>query len=306
VKRLLAYIFIFAASIPWVCGAATGREPLEDYRALRAEGGPFIIHFEPRLERMAMEVGLLLGDSWKELAAEVGLERLDTVDVYITGDPEVYRSLHGGMLPEWGAAYCNSARREIGLDAEAVLRAPRPLRIVIRHELSHMVLADRVGGASVPRWFAEGLAMRQADEWTFGHQWNLLTTIWAKQLPYIEDFDGPLPRGASKARLAYGVSFLAVEELLRERPEDLITLTAYVRDLRDFDRAFSLTFGEPVTEFSTRLHSHLSDRYGTTAMLIRSSPYWGSMTMLFLLAYLLKWYRGRKKLEEWESAERMP
>ena len=303
-KRLIIFVLLCVVSIHGAYAAPSRAGGLEDYGTLLSGDGPFIIHYEPRFERMAHKVDKLLTGSWKELAREVGLERVDTVNVYITGDEDVYRSLHGGFIPEWGAAYCNSGRREIGLNADVVLKSPRPIRIVIKHELSHILLADRVAGAGVPRWFAEGLAMRQAGEWTFGHQWGLVTAIWAKRLPYIEDFDGPLPRGAPEAHLAYGISYCAVEELLRERPEDLITLTAYVRDLEDFDRAFTLTFGESPGEFSTRLHTQLLNRYGTTAVLLRSVPYWGVMTLLFLVVFLIKMYRGRRKLREWESTER--
>lgn len=304
-KRLILFILLFAVSPQGADAVSSRSAMLEGYGTIRSGSGPFIIHYEPRFEKMAHRVDALLAGSWRELAREVGLERVDTVDVYITGDEDVYRSLHGGFIPEWGAAYCNSGRREIGLNADLVLKSPRPIKVVIKHELSHILLADRVAGAAVPRWFAEGLAMRQAGEWTFGRQWGLVTAIWAKQLPYIEDFDGPLPRGASDAHLAYGISYCAVEELLEERSEDLVTLTAYVRDLGDFDRAFTLTFGESPGEFSTRLHTQLLNRYGTTAVLLRSVPYWGGMTLLFLVVFLIKMYRGRRKLREWESAERM-
>ena len=279
-RRLILLILLCALSQQGAYAASSRSVALEGFGTVRSESGPFIIRYEPRFEKMAHRVDELLTGSWREMALELGLESVDTVNIYITGDDDVYRSLHGGLIPEWGAAFCNSGRREIGLNADIVLKSPRPIKIVIRHELSHILLADRVGGAAVPRWFAEGLAMRQAGEWTFGRQWGLVTAIWAKRLPYIEDFDGPLPRGASEAHLAYGISYYAVDEMLEERPEDLVTLTAYVRDLGDFDRAFTLTFGESPVEFSTRLHTQLVSRYGTTAMLIRSVPYWGSFWSL--------------------------
>jgi hypothetical protein len=39
-------------------------------------------------------------------------------------------------------------------------------------------------------------------------------------------------------------------------------------------------------------------------VLLRSIPYWGGMTVLFLAAFLFKLVRGRRKLREWESAEK--
>ncbi len=294
--------FLIAAALihALVSAAAHGGERVETKSVGNA---PFVIFYPHRLEAMAERVARILERSYEEIAGEVGLERLDTVTVYIAGDNETYRRHHEGLVPEWGVAYSRWHGREMGIDAGAVLRQPRPLEIVVRHELSHIVLAERTGGVYCPRWFIEGLAMIQSNEWTFGDQWGLVRSVGAKSLPSLDELEGPFPRNADDAAVAYRVSYYAVEELLRDRRDDLVTLTAYIRDLGDFDEPFTLTFGESPDEYAARLHVLMLDRYGTAARLIRSIPYWGMLTLLFVIAYAVKRIRTRRRLREWERID---
>ncbi len=294
--------FMIAAAIlhAALSTAAPRAEPVEK---MVPGGAPFVIVYPHRLEPMAKRVAGILNRSYVEIAGEIGLERMDTVTVYIAGDRETYRSHHEGLVPEWGVAYSRWYGREIGIDAGAVLSQPRPLEIVLRHELSHIVLAERTGGVYCPHWFVEGLAMLQSNEWTFGDQWGLVRSVGEKSLPSLDELEGPFPRNTADAVLAYRVSFYAVEELLRDRRGDLVTLTAYIRDLGSFDEPFTLTFGESPDEYSSRLHVLMLDRYGTAARLIRSIPYWGVLTLLFIVAYAAKRIRTRRRLREWERIE---
>jgi hypothetical protein len=297
-------ILIFAVLFPVLISiAARGSDQVE---TRRASGAPFIIVFPPRLGRMADRVSRILDRTYWEIAGEMGLERIDTVTIYIASDRETYRRYHEGLVPEWGVAYSRWHGREIGIDAGAVLKEPRPLEVVLRHELSHIVLAERVGGVPCPRWFVEGLAMHQSSEWTLEDQWGLVRSISSKSLPRLEELTGPFPRNAGDATLAYRVSYYAFEELMGERQGELVTLTAFIRDLGSFDESFTLTFGESPGEYSERLHVLMLNRYETAARLIRSMPYWGMLSLLFVIAYVVKRIRTWRRLREWERAEGGP
>jgi len=275
----------------------------EQFETMRASGAPFIIVFPPHLRRMAERVSRILDQSYWEIAGDVGLERMDTVTIYIAGDREAYRRYHEGLVPEWGVAYSRWHGREMGIDAGAVLSEPRPLEVVIRHELSHIVLAERIGGVPCPRWFIEGLAMIQSSEWTFEDQWGLVRSVGRKSLPSLEELKGPFPRNAGDATLAYRVSYYAVEELLGDRQGELVTLTAFIRDLGNFDEPFILTFGESPGDYSVRLHVLMLNRYETAARLIGYIPYWGMLSLLCVIAYTVKRIRTWRRLREWERAE---
>ncbi len=299
-RRILITTILISISISAV---APGRERTETRRASAA---PFIIVYPPHLGRMADRVSRILDRSYADIAGEMGLEGMDTVTVYIAGDREAYRRYHEGLVPEWGVAYSRWNGREIGIDAGAVLSEPRPLEVVLRHELSHIALAERVGGAPCPHWFVEGLAMHQSSEWTFEDQWGLVRSVSGKNLPRLDELAGPFPRSAADAALAYRVSYYAFEELMEERQGELVTLTAFIRDLGSFDESFTLTFGESPGEYSERLHVLMLNRYETAGRLIRSMPYWGVLSMLFLVAYMAKRIRTWRRLKEWERAEEGP
>ncbi len=294
--------FLIATILITLC-ASTAARGGEEVESTRVPGAPFVIVFPRHLQRMADRVSRIVGRSYPEIAGEIGLEGIDTVTIFIAGDKETYRRYHEGLVPEWGVAYSRWNGREIGIDAGAVLSQPRPLEVVLRHELSHILLSERVGGVPCPRWFVEGLAMHQSSEWTFEDQWGLVRSVGGKNLPGLEELTGPFPRNAEDARLAYRVSYYAFEELMGEGLEELVTLTAFIRDLGSFDQSFTLTFGESPGEYGDRLHILMVKRYGTAARLIRSMPYWGVLSMLFIIAYIVKRIRTWRRLKEWEIAE---
>ena len=300
-RRFLITVILLSIliSMPWAVRTR------EHYETRRASGAPFKLIFPPHLRRMADRVSRILDQSYWEIAREVGLERIDTVTIYIAGDKETYRRFHDGLVPEWGVAYSRWHGREMGIDAGAVLNEPRPLEVVIRHELSHIVLAERIGGVPCPRWFVEGLAMLQSSEWTFEDQWGLVRSVSRKSLPSLEELKGPFPGNAGDAILAYRVSYYAVEELMGDRQGELVTLTAFIRDLGNFDEPFTLTFGETPGDYSARLHILMLNRYETAARLIRSIPYWGMLSLLCLVAYMVKRIRTLRKLRGWERAEEL-
>ena len=143
--------------------------------------------------------------------------------------------------------------------------------------------------------------MVQSREWTLSDQWNFLLAVWQKNCPFLEDLNYSFPSGNRK--IAYMLSYFAVRELLSERRDDLITLTAFTRDLGKFRRAFFLTFGETVEDFSIRIDVIIKDKYRNVLFLAASAPFWSAMVMLFIAAYLFKRHRTRKKLREWEERE---
>jgi len=270
---------------------------------IRGDGadGLFRIRHPEGMERMAETVRRLLEESAGDIAFELGLNEIDTIIVYLARGDEDYEELHGAVLPEWSSAFSDPLAQVMGINAEAVLRAPRPVRTVIRHELSHLLLAQRVEGVRCPSWFMEGLAMMQSREWTFSDHWGLMNSVWKKNIPYLEDLEGPFPRKDSEASLAYRISYAAVEELLAERKGALVTLTAFTRDLGDFDRAFLLTFGESVDHYSARFHVMITGRYRTIGTFVQSMPYWSGAAVLFLIAYTVKRIKNRRRLRQWET-----
>lgn len=302
-RLVLAAAMILAAPQAGRAGAEPGRAAFDEagYMVLQAPCGLFYIHHSERTSRISREVEKLICESAGDIAAEIGLEKPGAIRVYIVPDRNEFNSLSGGAIHEWGEAYSDLGRMVMGIDAGAVLRSPRPLKTVVRHELSHLFFSQKVRGVRCPAWFMEGLAMRQSREWTLVDQWNLVASIWSGRLPDLEDLGGAFPRPIAEASSAYRLSYAAVEELFGENPGDLVTLISFVRDTGDFDRAFLLTFGRAPEEFTAAFHMKLEKRYRTAGAILQSSPFWIFVVLLFLSAYALKRIRGRRKLKEWRE-----
>ena len=120
-------------------------------------------------------------------------------------------------------------------------------------------------------------------------------------MPYLDELEGGFPPLSEDAALAYQLSYVAVDMLFRDNRQDLVTLTAFARDLADFDRAFVSTFGETPVEYSARFYDMMNAKYRTAGTFVQASPYWLGLALLFILAYVVKRRRGRRKLEEWTT-----
>jgi hypothetical protein len=306
VKRALAGILIVAAAFAVACAhrALAAEDVLKGYEALQSRNGPFVVLHPPHLARMARDIDRLLEESAAGIARSLGLETIGTIRVILAPDAKTYGLLHQGAIPEWGIAFSDLNTQVLGINVDLVVRNPRPLSTVVRHELSHLLLAQRVSGAVVPAWFMEGLAVMQAGEWSFSDEWRLMTLAGGRDVPYLETLKGPFPRGAEEAALCYGVSYLAVSKLLRESPGSLLALTAFLRDSGDFESAFASTYGMSTYDFGGKLYVEIERRYGTAGTILNASPYWGGFALFFVSVFLVKRARSRRKLKRWEEEAR--
>ncbi|MCD6379567.1 hypothetical protein J7M07_03895 [bacterium] len=303
VEYLILFLICFHVfSVSSLSGKSVGDS--YKYDTLSTRSKPFIIFYPGKYHKMAEKIGVILENSSGKIAGDLGIGEFDTIRVYIAGNKKDYRILHRGMLPEWSEACSDLANLRLCINAEAVLRSQRPIHVVIRHELSHLLFTQRVRGVRCPTWFLEGLAMSQSGEWTFSDHWHFMVAVWKKDIPDLEDLRGRFPDSGREAAMAYRLSYIAVNELFAKRPEDLMTLTAFTRDLGDFKRAFLLTFGKYPLDFADEFQAILSGKYKTRFILAASAPLWTGMVILFLIAYSVKRYKARRKIKQWEEEEK--
>jgi len=303
VRSLLApfICLIIFAGMP----ASSRTAEKRDFLSMRRESpfGAFTVHYRSRYARMAERIAGIVDETSGGIASELGLDSLDSFEIYVAPGRKEYMAFVGGRVPEWSEACADSRRGRICVNAEAVLKSPRPLKIVIKHELSHLFTAQRVNGTRCPRWFLEGVAMRQSGEWGFSDQWWLLLSLWRRDVPGLRDLEAGFPRWGGDAKLAYGISYIAVSELLAQRPSDLATLTAFTRDTGDFGEAFYLTFAKSQADFAEEFQVILKNKYRKKGILLAASPFWAAAGLFFLGIYILKMRRSRKKIERWEEED---
>ena len=105
------------------------------------------------------------------------------------------------------------------------------------------------------------------------------------------------PSTTGKARLAYAESYVAIEFLVKNYGwtgiERVLRRTG---ELRRFDVAFAETFGLSVADFEYAYFYFLKKRYRSLRLVIETFPFWSVLTLLFLLVYVVKRLRARRRL----------
>jgi hypothetical protein len=309
--------FLFAAALAAAFGAAVvaasprnartqNLDPFVGFQSMLCADGICVIYYPRRLEPMAREVEGIIEVSARGIARELGLDTIRQMRVYIAPDNESFRYLHDYRLPDWGAAFSELNSQLLGINAALAARSPRPLKFVVCHELSHLLLAQRVEGVRVPRWFLEGLALLQSHEWDLSDTWELMNLSARKKLPDLDDLASVFPRQRDDATLAYGESYVAVDELFRGRPEALSTLTSFIRDRRDFDAAFETTFGRTPAQFGAVVSGIMYRKYKVPGTIVNAGPLWLAFALFFIAVYVAKLAQTRRKVEAWERRDHHP
>lgn len=281
--RRFAAAACFAAGILVLTPVLQSGDNATAVESLEAPTVPVVVLYEPRNEKVARRVAEICEARMYDLAAQLGMTELPAIRVEIADDIAPYRSRLGGTLPGWGVAFALMGRSTMIVDVKRATQAWNSLETVIPHELSHLLIAERLGGAPLPVWFLEGMAKWQADEWTMVDGWQLMNAVWSNQAPKLWEMQTNYPAGETRARNAYRVSYAAFTHLFGGDYERLPVLLDAVAGSRDFDRAFAAVFHETPMAFYARFHKHLDKKYHSPLLLFQSGPLFSILAAVFLI-----------------------
>jgi hypothetical protein len=191
----------------------------------------------------------------------------------------------------------------LGLRAPDTWEAP-DLAESLRHELTHLALSDAVGGRPVPRWFNEGLAIRQSGE----IPWARLKTLWdaslSKRLIPLKDLDAAFPTDRLEVSVAYAESADFVTFLMRDPDRARFgSLVQRIREGTPFDRALEDAYGTDVRKLEFQWREEVARRFGIIPLLTGGGLLWGLILGLACAAWLKRRKRSKAKLEQWSREE---
>ena len=265
---------------------------------------PARIFAEEGLDNGARQVAAEWEAAAPRIAQQLGLTSPRPVAVYLLHDRS-FTAWSRGLLPEWGVGYANWPDGPIALNVGEITAGTKPLALVLRHEISHVYLGQRLEGLRPPTWFVEGVAQAQADEWGFGDTLALVQVASAGALPRLSELVGHFPTGGRRAELAYRISLQAIGELDRRLSDRggwpaLVEATAA---RGDFDAAFRELVGTPIGVFENELMTKLRGKYGWIAAVAGASTLFTAMTFLFLAGVVRAKLKKRRRLREMEEEE---
>ena len=260
------------------------------------------IHSLPQNAAALQVIKPVLRAALDHIAAELGSDEPDSLDLYLAPDRSTFHRLTGGRIPEWGAGCAFPARGLIYVHLEQP--DPNALKRTLVHELAHVILYRRTRGTRLPRWFNEGTAMLLAREWRYGQTADMVVAALADRFHSLNEVESMLRFPESEARRAYAESFSAVLFLQRMGGRGLWPeLLEAVRQQRSFERALVEVVGMSPAAFERRWLAHLRQEFNPLRLLFDSGLLWLWIIGLAVLAYIGTRLRARRLRKAWEVEE---
>jgi len=295
-RRALATVALLAIA------AISFAAPSNGTRTRVLDPYPVTIHYEPRYSRVAERVDAVARDNLPRLMAELGLTQLSPIDIVVTAHARDYDASLAGELPNWGVAFAILEEQRILVDVQKATRAYNSLDEVVPHELSHLLVRQKVPHARLPIWFSEGLAQWQAREWSLVDAWELMQGVWAGSAPRIEDLYREYPSEETRAQSAYRISYAAFTDLFSGLGFQVLPdLLATVEQKGSFSEGFFTFFGFSTADYAAYFHDEIERRYKTKALVFQSGPLFGFAALVFVAMIVRYTIRRRRKYQQLEE-----
>jgi hypothetical protein len=272
-------------------------------RVTNVEGFPVTIHFFEGDQRVADKVSSITAEAIPRLSRQLGLAEITPFRILLIADMDAFQREQNIRLPYWGVAFALMDNQIMLVDVDRATNAWNRLEKVIPHELSHLLVAQRVKSVGVPLWFIEGLAMWQAKEWSLVENWRLMEAVWGNRAPGLGQIYTTLPHDESKARDAYRVAYAGFAERFEDRMELVPSFLDQVVRSGDFSEAFESFWSENELDYYTRFAIALHKKYKSRLLLFQTGPLFTLVAVLFVVVVFVMYVRNRRKLKAMDDAE---
>jgi hypothetical protein len=269
--------------------------------------GPITVAYPVGKERAARHILATAAPFLDGLGREMGVVPTFRATVIVIDRATGGETSGPGGLPDW---YAGAAESRSGGDvawvklSSAIRSGPADIDRTLRHELTHLYLRRRVRGHRLPRWFEEGMALRQAGEFGLLHRVDLSVAAVRGDLPRLDDLEASFPEDESRARLAYAASFSFTGRVLAEKgTATLRGLLDRVAAGEDFDEAFEKVFGSTRRRAESDWRHGLVDRWRLLSFLAGGTTLWAAISLIALVAWGRKRRTARLLLERMDEDE---
>lgn len=256
----------------------------------------FIISYHSEDARAANSLIRIAEESYSEVTNRYGFSLEDKVKIYVLGDRAEVDRYYGDTAPSGIMGFAIPHQSTIYLISPRGTKSLPDTREVFMHELAHIF--NHHISPRFPLWLNEGLAM-----WISGERrlrdnfWLSLAALTHSFLP-LRDIENSFPAERRKTSLAYAESRNSVIYIVDVYGID--GLRKFLKELnstQNVDEAIHNSFGFSYEEFDRNFLSFLRERYRWLSILGESFPLWSLLVILFLVAYMVKRHRTRRRLE---------
>lgn len=236
---------------------------------------------------------------------ELGITTDAPTTVVILGDEEQMlaeaRRLFGGRPPEWAAGLAWPRARTILLHVGI---GPGELQSTFRHEISHIALGTIGEGRRIPRWFKEGLAIRQGEGVDLERAWKLTEAATLGVLLPLEDLDRGFPASGARAGVAYAQSVHFIGYLLGTYGEAAFhQLIDGLGEGLPFEEAMTAAYAAPLWEIEADWLSSLKVRWGWLPIIFGSTSLWVFAAIMLVMGWRRRKRQRAQRVEQLKKQE---
>jgi len=237
-------------------------------------------------------------DDWGEIIVR-------PFSLYITYSEKDFYAKAKGPVPEWGIAIAKRNPDRIIIQAPHVsgITFSRLLE-VISHELNHIYLNRVKQSYSIPSWYKEGMAMRQADEFSMKHRVEISKAKWKNQLFYFNDLEGFNRVQKSNATLAYAQSAAMVYAMEYFYGDNIHTfiIDAMQNGASFWDAIEKITDDNRI-DVQINMEIFIEDNYNWMFLANASKSIFIILPFILIGGFLYKRQRNKRIIDAWETEE---
>lgn len=231
----------------------------------------------------------------------------ETIKIWVCDTQKAFQTFVHAPIQDWavGCAFPLS-RRIIIQNPTQITLAKLQLAQVLRHEIAHVLFGQytRKADKGIPLWFVEGIAIHYSKEWVPGRHETLLKSVFSKSIMPLHELAKKFPVSQIGANLAYAQSQDALRWFVEINGSE--TLWAIIDRLHiglSLNTAFESVLGYDLAAFDKLWRESLPKRYHWASFLSSSYVFWGGISGLLLLSYLISRNRRRKQLNKLAQQE---
>lgn len=274
------------------------------------EAPPFHIVHPESLARQAGQVAAAAPAVLESLTRSLGAPPLPPTTLYlISPDSLELGGPDAGAMPDWAAGIALPSEDTVIIRVDRVgAWRQRQLIGVLAHETAHLLMyrAAGPGAASMPGWFREGVAANLARD----GEWLDFFYLWVSSIPSsprpLADLSAGFGSGASPVmvRAAYAGSYSFVRHQMQAHSPALAArVLAGLRQGLEFDAAWSAATGASLAAAESAWAASIRGRSRWAAILTSAGTLWAVVTLMVVVAWLVKKRRGARVMERWEQED---
>ena len=211
--------------------------------------------------------------------------------------------------PHWkwalGITY-HKPERIIIKDPSSSHISTKKFKMVMEHELNHIMVNRLKHSHTIPRWFKEGFALFYSGEISLNHKLEIANNIHKKEefnLTKIETFNG---FNRSRFHLAYAQSAVLALAINRLYGDDcLYAIYTNMLNGMTFEKAFYSSTSKSINQFNNIAYPYLKNKYKWFKLITLPNQLFAFFPLLLILGFVMRSIKNKKIKEKWALEEEL-